>query len=255
VSAGELHPLARQFDRVADQYDLGRPEYAPAAIGALAAELGLRRGDAVLDLAAGTGKLTAALLAFGLEVTAVEPQPALRSHLVRRAGEALVLDARAESLPLAGGSFAAVTVADAFHWFDRPQALREIHRVLAPQGGLAIIDTVADWRAASWEPELAQLLEETRSRHHHPHFDDRPWTDWVAQHGGFTDPWRVWVSFEQSADAERILAHLASFSWIAALAEPELGRLMERMRGLIEAGGVPELVRVRVEIGMVRRRD
>jgi len=71
-----LHPLAERFASVAENYERGRPEYAPAVIGALAAELGLARGARVLDLAAGTGKLTRALLAAELDVIAVEPQAA-----------------------------------------------------------------------------------------------------------------------------------------------------------------------------------
>src|SRR5438132_611422 len=73
-----LHPLAERFASVADHYERGRPEYAPAVIGTLAAELGLARGARVLDLAAGTGKLTRALLAAELDVIAVEPQAARR---------------------------------------------------------------------------------------------------------------------------------------------------------------------------------
>ena len=76
-----LHPLADRFASVADEYELGRPEYPPGVVGALAAELGLKAGATVLDLAAGTGKLSRALLAAGLDVVAVEPQQALRERL------------------------------------------------------------------------------------------------------------------------------------------------------------------------------
>ena len=72
-----LHPLADRFASVAEEYERGRPEYPPGVVGALTAELGLGPGAAVLDLAAGTGKLTRALLAAGLDVIAVEPQEAL----------------------------------------------------------------------------------------------------------------------------------------------------------------------------------
>jgi predicted RNA methylase len=71
-----LHPLAEHFAAVADHYERGRPEYAPAVVEALISELGLAAGAPVLDLAAGTGKLTRALLAGGLDVVAVEPQSA-----------------------------------------------------------------------------------------------------------------------------------------------------------------------------------
>ncbi|HEX3452530.1 MAG TPA: hypothetical protein VHS26_04450, partial [Solirubrobacteraceae bacterium] len=87
-----LHPLAESFAAVADEYERGRPDYPPAVVGALAAELGLARGATVLDLAAGTGKLTRALLAGGLNVLAVEPQAALRDVLAQRIGAERVHD-------------------------------------------------------------------------------------------------------------------------------------------------------------------
>ena len=134
-----LHPLAERFASVADHYERGRPEYAPAVIGALAAELGLARGAMVLDLAAGTGKLTRALLAAELDVIAIEPQAALREVLATGVGEHRVREGLAEAIPQPDSSVQAVTVADAFHWFDHGKALEEIRRVLVPGGGLAVI--------------------------------------------------------------------------------------------------------------------
>jgi SAM-dependent methyltransferase len=110
----ELHPLARQFASVADAYERGRPEYGPAVIGATAAELGIRPGNRVLDLAAGTGKLTRALVAYGFDVVAVEPQAPLRAVLADKAPAALVLDGVAEQIPVEDRSVAAVMIADGF---------------------------------------------------------------------------------------------------------------------------------------------
>jgi predicted RNA methylase len=94
-----LHPLAEQFASVAEAYERGRPEYAPAVVGALGAELGLGAGDPVLDLAAGTGKLTRALLAGGLDVIAVEPQASLRERLSANVGTERVREGLAEDIP------------------------------------------------------------------------------------------------------------------------------------------------------------
>src|SRR5947209_5577968 len=105
-----LHPLAENFASVAQAYERGRPEYPPAAIGALAAELGLAAHASVLDLAAGTGKLTRALVAAGLDVVAVEPQGPLREALAGSVGEERVLDGLAERIPLPDDSLDAVTV-------------------------------------------------------------------------------------------------------------------------------------------------
>jgi ubiquinone/menaquinone biosynthesis C-methylase UbiE len=127
-----LHPLAERFASVADAYERGRPDYPAAVIGALAAELMLAPSAPVLDLAAGTGKLSRALLAAGLDVVAVEPLDSLRAVLARNIGPERVLEGFAEAIPLADTSVDAVTVADAFHWFDHAPALAEIQRVLRP---------------------------------------------------------------------------------------------------------------------------
>ena len=131
-----LHPLAEQFASIADVYERGRPEYAPAVVGALAAELGIAPGAPVLDLAAGTGKLTRALVAAGLDVVAVEPQAPLRERLAATVGSERARDGLAEAIPLPDASVDCVTVAQAFHWFEPEQATREIHRVLRTGGGL-----------------------------------------------------------------------------------------------------------------------
>jgi ubiquinone/menaquinone biosynthesis C-methylase UbiE len=132
-----LHPTAEQgFGRAAAQYERARPGYPQAALEHLARRLGLGPGRTVIDLAAGTGKLTRPLLAGGSEVIAVEPVAAMRAALPR---EATVFDGTAEHIPLAAGAADAVTVGQAFHWFDGDAALAEIHRVLRHGGALALI--------------------------------------------------------------------------------------------------------------------
>lgn len=246
-----LHPLARQFDSVAEAYERGRPEHVPAVVGAICAELGLRPGDPVLDLGAGTGKLTRPLLAAGLDVTAVEPQGAMRQALLASVGPERALEGVAEAIPLADGAVAAVTVADAFHWFDAERAPAEIARVLAPGGGIAVLTAVPDWRGASWAHEVGELI--SRARGEHPHFDGPPWQQALERAGGWGVPWEVRVTSFQPADAVRTLDWVASFSWVAAL--PEAGRedLLSRAAALIEAGTTPEQMRVHVTIGLVKR--
>jgi SAM-dependent methyltransferase len=247
----ELHPLASQFASVADFYERGRPEYASAVIGAAAAELGIQPGDRVLDLAAGTGKLTRALVRHGFDVIAVEPQDELRRVLSEKAGAADVRPGVAERIPLNDGSMAAVTIADAFHWFDRPRALAEIRRVLAPGGGLALFSTAPDWSGASWAHELGTLVADTRPEH--PHYDGRPWQDFVREAAGFADPWEVRVTTYGPADPEGVVAHMASISWMAGLEGPQRAELLTRMRAIVDNGTTPEELALHVAIGLSNR--
>jgi SAM-dependent methyltransferase len=245
-----LHPLAEHFGSVADAYQRGRPEYPPAVVGALAAELELAPGARVLDLGAGTGKLTRALLAAGLDVVAVEPQPELRALLAETVGEERALEGRAEAIPLPDGSLAAVTAADSFHWFERSVALREIRRVLAPGGSLAVLTTVPDWSGASWAHGLGQLIVERRPEH--PHFDGPAWQQSVAQEGGWGQPREIRVVASQPTSRDRLLDYLASISWIAALPEQERVEMLARAAELLDADDIPEQMPVQVIIGLAQ---
>jgi SAM-dependent methyltransferase len=243
-----LHPLATRFPSVADAYERGRPEHAPAVVGALAAELGIAPGAAVLDLAAGTGKLARPLLAAGLDVVAVEPQAPLRDRLAAAIGPERVREGLAEAIPLPDASVEAVTVADAFHWFDQARALAEIRRVLAPRGGLAVLATLPDWSGASWAHELGSLIAHLRPEH--PYFDGPPWREAVRAAGGWSAPREIRVTTFQPADPGRIVDHVASMSFVAALPEGERVKWLSRVASLVEAGETPAELPVQVVVGL-----
>jgi SAM-dependent methyltransferase len=247
-----LHPLAASFAAVADVYERGRPGYPPAAVDALSAELALAGGARVLDLAAGTGKLTRALLAAGLDVVAVEPQGPLRDTLVAHVGAERVLDGLAEAIPLPDESVDAVTVADAFHWFDKQAALAEIHRVLRPGGGLAVLFTLPDWSGVSWAAELGELLVGLRPDH--PGFDGPSWQDAVRVGDRWTAPREVQVVVSQPAGPERIVAYVASVSWIAALPAREREATLAQAEQIVNAGETPGELPLRIVLGLTSRR-
>jgi SAM-dependent methyltransferase len=243
-----LHHLAAQFPAVADAYERGRPEYAPAVVGCIAAELRLPPGAPVLDLAAGTGKLTRALLATGLDVLAVEPQRSLRDILATSVGPERVREGLAEAIPLPDESVAAVTVADAFHWFDPIGALGEIRRVLRPGGGLAVLSTVPDWGGASWAHEVGTLMAGLRPDH--PHYDGPPWQDALRAAGGWTAPREIRLTASQPANPERIVDYAASVSWVAALPEDRRAETLAQIGAIIDAGETPAELPVHVRIGL-----
>ena len=125
---------AASFGAVAAAYDRARPAYPREAVAWLVGDAPRR----VLDLAAGTGKLTRQLAAAGHDVVAVELAEEMLAHLRAGVPAAEALVGTAEAIPLADASVDAVTVAQAFHWFDPPLALREIALVLRPGGALVL---------------------------------------------------------------------------------------------------------------------
>ena len=134
----------RSFGMVAEQYHRYRPGYPLAAIDWVVGPTA-DRPIRVLDLAAGTGRLTVGLLAAGHEVVAVEPDPAMLSVLRRE----LPVEAHAgsaEAIPLADAEVDVVAIGQAFHWFEVPRALPEIHRVLRPEGTLGVLGNLLDDR-------------------------------------------------------------------------------------------------------------
>ncbi|HEX4467049.1 MAG TPA: class I SAM-dependent methyltransferase [Solirubrobacteraceae bacterium] len=245
-----LHPLAVRFAEVADAYERGRPGYSAEAIAQIAAKLGLSAGSAVLDLAAGTGKLTRGLLAYGLDVTAVEPQAPLRELLAGVVGAERALDGTAEAIPLADATMAAVTVADAFHWFEAAAALPEIARVLEPGGSLAVLITYPDWSGASWAHELGSMLAGARPEH--PHFNGPPWQQAVRASGLWQEPSEIVVASPQPIDASRIVDYLASFSWVAAMAAEDRQAFLSRGRELIETGSAPAEMPMLASVGVAK---
>lgn len=139
---------ASSFGAAAAAYEASRPGYPAAALDWLL-PAGARR---VLDLGAGTGKLTRLLLDRGLEVTAVEPSSGMREQLGWAVPGAVVLPGSAEGIPLPDASVDAVLVAQAWHWVDPARALPEVARVLVPGGRLGLVwnirDTREPWAAA-----------------------------------------------------------------------------------------------------------
>lgn len=141
------------FGSAAAAYERGRPTYPPEAIDWL-----LPRGaHKVLDLGAGTGKLTTRLVERGLDVVAVDPIPDMLELLRTSLPETRALLGTAEEIPLEDNSVDAVLVAQAWHWVDPERAIPEVARVLRPGGRLGLVWNTRDERLG-WVRELGQII-------------------------------------------------------------------------------------------------
>ncbi|MCA1843912.1 MAG: class I SAM-dependent methyltransferase, partial [Actinobacteria bacterium] len=155
---GTVHEVAVTGFAEAERYERARPGYPPAAVAWLAGHLRLRTGSVAVDLAAGTGKLTRLLTPTGTTVLAVEPVDEMRRLLARQCPTVPVVAGAAERLPLRAGSVDAVTVAQAFHWFDADAAFAELRRVLRPGGRVGLIWNVRD-RDVAWVDALWSVMD------------------------------------------------------------------------------------------------
>jgi SAM-dependent methyltransferase len=231
------------FARGAEAYELGRPGYPAEALEPLALSPELT----VLDLAAGTGKLTRPLAASGARVIAIEPVAEMRAALP---ASVEALGGTAEAIPLDDGSVDLVTVAQAFHWFDGDAALAEIHRVLRPGGRLALV-----WNRRVEDAPLNLAVDAIVD----PHRKDTPTHRGEAWRAAFErttlfGPLEEHVfANEQVLDGDGLEARIGSISFIAALPERERAGVLERARELAADG--PVTLPYRTEVLICERLD
>jgi ubiquinone/menaquinone biosynthesis C-methylase UbiE len=197
---------ARSFHRAAAEYDRGRPGWPPAVLDLVP----LADDATVLDLGAGTGKLTRVLADRYARVIAVEPLDELREILAERVPEADVRAGRAEQLPLEDASVDGVFAGQAFHWFANDQGLGEISRVLRPGGVLALM-----WNQSSGPSPLPDAY---RQRLSELHDERRPSQieENILERFPFGEEHGEAVDHEQLSTREDVLAFAASVSWIAS---------------------------------------
>jgi SAM-dependent methyltransferase len=221
---------ARSFDRAAEAYEAARPSY----LDVLLALLPLGPEATVLDLGAGTGKLTRVLAQRYARVLAVEPLDGMRAILERVVPEAEAFAGSAEDIPLPDGAVDGVFAAQAFHWFATDDAVAEIARVLRPGGIFADVWNETEEPSPlpeAYQSRVGQLFAETPVIGTH---DERRID--VVRRGPFGEPQLRTVQHEQVQDRESTLALLTSVSMIARRPEDERTALMAELGALLPEG-------------------
>jgi SAM-dependent methyltransferase len=202
---------SRSFESVAAEYERHRPGYPEEAVRWAAEQLGLDSAARVLDIGAGTGKLTRRLVALGFDVVAVEPGAPMLDQLRTAVPEAEALEAPAESIPLRDETVDAAFAGQAYHWFDRERALPELQRVIKDGGGFVLL-----W---NWwnegDPLQRELGELIGFAGHDPYRNDElPGEPWFREVG------RTIVQTLEESSPDALVGYLSTASAFLT-AEPE----------------------------------
>jgi SAM-dependent methyltransferase len=223
VPGSDWNDRRTAFGNAADDYARGRPSYPLDAV-TWALPPGSQR---VLDLAAGTGRLTERLLAAGMDVVAVEPLEAMRRHIP---ADAEIVDGTAEAIPLPDACVDAVVVGQAFHWFDVSRATAEIARVLRSGGRVGLFWNMLDDREPWVEAFATAITAEERlsvmSADVGPPYQNV---------SGLTDPEQRMFAHAEPYDVERLQAFVRSRSQTILLSEDERTALLNSVRELVPA--------------------
>jgi SAM-dependent methyltransferase len=226
------------FGAAAAAYAEHRPDYTEAAVRWALEPVRSRQPLRIIDVGAGTGKLTATLVRLGADVTAVEPDPNMLAELRREFPAVRSVPGRAEEIPLPDGSADAVLAGQAMHWFDMDRAIPEIARVLAPGGVLAGLWNVDDDRVG-WVAEFAEMTKRPAS------ITLVRWRDGAARarREGLVTAGSGLFHAAQTAEfehgltrtAESLLAMIATHSNFLVMESPDRTAMLARVRDFLLA--------------------
>ncbi|MFN8025228.1 MAG: class I SAM-dependent methyltransferase [Acidimicrobiia bacterium] len=226
------HPVAADgFGQEASTYDRVRPSYPGELVDWVATNLSTDDAGVVADVGAGSGIFTRLLVPRCPDLIAVEPVATMRAICAASLPAVPVVGATGESLPFRDESLAAITVAQAFHWFDATNAFAEFARVLQPGGRIALFWNTRD-RSLPWTDRLWGMVAETE--HDAPWGDAEHWhTTALVDTPHFGPRHNATFHHEQLLTPDEIVARVQSVSHVAVLPEAERAALLDRVRELL----------------------
>jgi len=227
-----VHTMAAKgFELQVDVYDKNRPSYPKESVQSLIQQFGINKQSTVLDLAAGTGKMTQLLEPFVGKLIAVEPAENMRKKLKENTTTAEILEGTAESIPLSNESVDVVVVAQAFHWFCNRKALQEIHRVLKKDGGLALIWNLED-NNTDWVAEVRNLVEQFEDNA--PQFRHGTWNKIFEETLDlFSSKDHQKFSYSLDCTSEMIWLRILSKSYISVLQQTQQEQLKQKLTEIL----------------------
>ena len=225
-----VHEVAAAgFSDPAD-YEAARPSYPEEAVEFIARQIGIGPDRRVCDLAAGTGKFTRLLAPLGADLVAAEPVPGMRATFRSVLPDTPLLAGTAEAMPFRDGVLDAVTVAQAWHWFDHDRAAAEMARVVRPGGGVAMVWNARD-RSVPWVDEVWTIMDRVEKRA--PWRQHENWRSSARQLPGFEPMETAEFFHAQTVTPEGVVQRVASVSHVAVLQEAERAAVLEEVRTLV----------------------
>lgn len=227
-----VHEVAeRGFGAEAETYERSRPTYPPDAVAWLAEHLGIGPGAIVVDLAAGTGKLTRLLVPAGSSLVAVEPVGGMRETLRSVVAGVPVVAGAAEALPFAPRSLDAVTVAQAFHWFEAEAAFTELHTVVRPGGRVGLVWNARD-RSVDWVDRAWSIMDRVEKRA--PWREHERWSESaLGDRAGFGPLHGETFHHEQTFTREGVVERFRGVSHVAVLPLARREAVLDELRDLL----------------------
>jgi ubiquinone/menaquinone biosynthesis C-methylase UbiE len=233
MAKNDVHVVAAQgFEQAATAYEQARPTYPNEVIDLIKSLH--NKPDTIIDLGAGTGKLTRLLGPLGArEIIAIEPVLSMRENLKKIPIITKVIDGTAEHIPFEDNTIDIIICAQAFHWFANHRALAELHRVLKPNGLLILIWNAPDHTRDEWAENIRNYVDSFR-QDDTPRYKTMEWKNAFDNQNFFSSAQHKQFTHKQRVTRDLIMNRFLSISFVAALPAEQKTKLIDEVRKMLD---------------------